>query len=101
MNNDEIYKYLYDDCDSDYDGGDDGIGGIGGGVGGGVGGVGGELDTQWIDEIETQMKVHFFTSFSTLLSADQVKVPFFTSSSMLLTKYTVSSFLYLVFHTAN
>ena len=63
MNNDEIYKYLYDDCDSDYDGGDDGIGGIGGGVGGGVGGVGGELDTQWIDEIETQMICDDYSDF--------------------------------------
>ena len=41
MNNDEIYKYLYDDYDGDWDG--DGDGG------------GGELDTQWIDEIETQL----------------------------------------------
>ena len=40
MNNDEIYKYLYDDYDGDWDDG---------------GGGSGELDTQWIDEIETQL----------------------------------------------
>ena len=63
MNNDEIYKYLYDDCDSDYDDGIGGVGGGDGGVGGGVGGVGGELDTQWIDEIETQMICDDYSDF--------------------------------------
>ena len=57
MNNDEIYKYLYDDCDSDYDG-DWYDGG-----GGGGGGDGGELDTQWIDEIETQMICDDYSDF--------------------------------------
>ena len=63
MNNDEIYKYLYDDCDSDYDGGDDGIGGVGGGVGGGGDGGDGGLDTQWIHEIETQMICDDYSDF--------------------------------------
>ena len=49
MNNDEIYKYLYDDYDGDWDG--DGDGG------------GGELDTQWIDEIETQMICDDYSDF--------------------------------------
>ena len=51
MNNDEIYKYLYDDYDGDWY--DDGGGGDGGG----------ELDTQWIDEIETQMICDDYSDF--------------------------------------
>jgi len=47
MNNSEIYKYLYDD----YDGDDDG------------GGGGGELDTRWIDELETQMICDDYSDF--------------------------------------
>lgn len=51
MNNDEIYKYLYDDYDGDWYGGGDG------------GGDGGGLDTQWIDEIETQMICDDYSDF--------------------------------------
>ena len=51
MNNDEIYKYLYDDYDGDWY--DDG----------GGGGDGGGLDTQWIDEIETQMICDDYSDF--------------------------------------
>ena len=56
MNNDEIYKYLYDDYDGDWGDGD------GGGDGGGGGG-GGELDTRWIDEIETQLICDDYSDF--------------------------------------
>ena len=48
MNNDEIYKYLYDDYDGDWDDGDGG---------------GGELDTRWIDEIETQLICDDYSDF--------------------------------------
>jgi hypothetical protein len=61
MNNDEIYKYLYDDYDGDWD--DGGGGGDGGGDGGGGGGGGGELDTRWIDEIETQLICDDYSDF--------------------------------------
>ena len=62
MATDEIYKYLYDDYDGDGDWDDGGDGG--GGDGGGVGGVGGdELDTQWIDEIETQIICDDYSQF--------------------------------------
>ena len=56
MATDEIYKYLYDDYDGDWD--DD----VGGGDGG-VGGVGGELDTRWIHEIETQIICDDYSQF--------------------------------------
>ena len=53
MNHEEIYKYLYDDCDSDIDddGDDDG------------GGGGGGLDTQWINEMETQLICDDYSQF--------------------------------------
>ena len=51
MNTDEIYKYLYDDCDSDDD--DDDVGG----------GGGGGLDTQWIHEIESQLMCDAYSQF--------------------------------------
>jgi hypothetical protein len=57
MATDEIYKYLYDDYDGDWD--DEG----GGGGGGGGGGDGGELDTRWIDEIETQLICDDYSDF--------------------------------------
>ena len=57
MNNEEIYKYLYDDCDSDVD--DDGD--DGGDDGGGCGGGG--LDTQWINEMETQIICDDYSQF--------------------------------------
>ena len=50
MNHEEIYKYLYDDCDSDI-GDDDGDGGDGG------------LDTQWINEMETQIICDDYSQF--------------------------------------
>ena len=48
MNNEEIYKYLYDDCDSDVDDDDDG---------------GGGLDTQWINDMETQIICDDYSQF--------------------------------------
>ena len=47
MNTDEIYKYLYDDCDDDGDDDDDD----------------GGLDTQWINEIENQMICDVYSQF--------------------------------------
>ena len=49
MNTDEIYKYLYDDCDSDGDCDGDGDGS--------------RLDTRWIHEIETQMVCDDYSQF--------------------------------------
>jgi len=52
MNHEEIYNYLYDDCDSDIDdGGGDGDGRDGG------------LDTQWINEMETQLICDDYSQF--------------------------------------
>jgi len=51
MNHEEIYKYLYDDCDSDID--DDGV----------DGGGGGGLDTQWINEMEIQIICDDYSQF--------------------------------------
>ena len=53
MNHEEIYKYLYDDCDSDRDDVDDD----------GGGGGGGGLDTQWINEMETQLICDDYSQF--------------------------------------
>ena len=50
MNNEEIYKYLYDDCDSDVGDDDDDDGGDG-------------LDTQWINEMETQIICDDYSQF--------------------------------------
>jgi hypothetical protein len=54
MDTDEIYKYLYDDCDSDYGDGDGD---------GDEGKPGSKLDTQWIHEIETQMICDDYSQF--------------------------------------
>jgi hypothetical protein len=52
MNNEEIYKYLYDDCDSDDD--DDDLGGDDDDDG---------LDTQWIHEVENQIICDDYSQF--------------------------------------
>ena len=48
MASDEIYKYLYDDYDDDWDGEE---------------GIGCELDTRWIHEIETQLICDDYSEF--------------------------------------
>jgi hypothetical protein len=55
MNNEEIYKYLYDDCDSDDD---DDLGGDDDDDPGDDG-----LDTQWIHEVENQIICDDYSQF--------------------------------------
>ena len=52
MNNEEIYKYLYDDCDSDEE--DDP---------GDPGDLGDGLDTRWIHEVENQIICDDYSQF--------------------------------------